>query len=135
MTKALAASYRAALLDNGVDIITGDVKIVALDNTYTYNAAHDFLDDIGGGSIVATSGNLASKTATGGTFDSADISIGSPAPGDTITQFWLYRDSGSAATSELIYYFNEDASAAAISLATDGTAKTVVVNASGWFKV
>jgi predicted HAD superfamily phosphohydrolase len=128
MTKALAASYRAALLDNGVDLITGDVKIVALDNTYTYNAAHDFLDDIGGGSIVATSGNLAS-------FDSADISIGSPAPGDTITQFWLYRDSGSAATSELIYYFNEDASAAAISLATDGTAKTVVVNASGWFKV
>jgi hypothetical protein len=133
MTKALAASYRAALLDNGVDLVSGNVKICGMSASYTYSTAHDFLDDVT--NIIATSGNLASKTNTGGVFDSADISLGSPAGGSTITQFWVYRDSGSSATSELVYYFNEDSTGAAISLATDGTEKTVTVNASGWFKV
>jgi len=133
MTKALAASYRAALLDNGVDLITGNVKVCALSASYVYSTAHDFHNDLT--NIIATSGNLASKTAVAGVFDSADISCGSPAGGSTITQFWLWRDSGVSATSELVYYFNEDSAAAAISIATDGTDKTVVVNASGWFKV
>jgi hypothetical protein len=135
MTKALAASYKAALLDNGVDLISGNVKIVALDSTYVYNAAHNFLDDIGGGSIVATSGNLASKTNTAGVFDAADVSLGSPAAGDTITQLWLYRDSGSAATSELVAYTDEDASAAALSIATNGEEITVTIAATGLFAV
>lgn len=135
MTKALAASYRAALLDNGVDLISGNVKVVALDSSYVYDAAHNFLDDIGGGAIIATSGNLSGKTATDGYFDATDVSLGSPTAGDTITQFWLYRDSGSAATSELVYYWNEDAAAAAISIATNGEDITILVNASGFFRV
>lgn len=133
MTKALAATYRAALLDNGVDLISGDVKVCGMSASYTYSAAHDFHADLT--NIIVTSGNLASKTATGGVFDSADILLGSPAGGSTITQFWVWRDSGVSATSELVYYFDEDSTGAAISIATDGTAKTLIVNASGWFKV
>lgn len=133
MTKALATAYRAALLDNGVDLISGNVKIAALSASYVYSAAHDFHSDLS--NIVTTSGNLASKTATDGYFDFADISVGSPAGGSTITQFWLYRDSGTSATSELVYYWNEDASAAAISIATNGEAITVVVPSGGLFRV
>src|SRR5690349_140475 len=134
MTKALSTAYLEKRATTGLNLSTQNLKIVALDATYTYSSAHDFLDDISGGAIVATSGNLGSKTTTGGVLDSADVSLGSPAAGDTITQFWLYRDTGSAATSELIYYWNEDASAAPISIATNGEAITVVVNASGYFR-
>lgn len=133
MTKAIAASYRALLLDNGVDLISGNVKISGLSASYTYSAAHNFHDDLT--NIVTTSGNLAGKTATDGYFDFTDVSVGSPAGGSTITQFWLWRDSGVSATSELVYYWNEDASAAAISIATNGEAITVVVPTGGLFRV
>lgn len=134
MTKALAPSYLVLRATTGLNLSSLNLKLVALDSTYVYSSAHDFLDDVGGGAIVATSGNLGSKTTAAGVFDSADVSLGSPVAGDTITQFWLYYDSGSGATSSLVYYFDEDASAAAISIATDGTEKTVLVSASGWFR-
>lgn len=134
MTKALAPTYLELRATTGLNLSSLNLKVVALDATYVYSAAHNFLDDIGGGAIVATSGNLASKTTTAGVLDAADLSLGSPAGGDTITQFWLYEDSGSAATSDLIYYWNEDASAAAISIATNGEAITIQWNASGIFR-
>jgi hypothetical protein len=134
MTKALAPSYLVLRATTGLNLSSLNLKLVALDATYVYSSAHDFLNDVDSGAIVATSGNLASKTTTAGVFDSADVSLGSPAGGDTITQFWLYYDSGSGATSSLIYYFNEDAAGSAISISTDGTEKTVTVNASGWFR-
>jgi hypothetical protein len=133
VTKALAASYRAALLDNGVDLVSGNVKVCALSASYVYSTAHDFHADLT--NIIATSGNLASKTNTAGVFDSADISLGSPAGGSTITQIWLWRDSGVSGTSELVYYFDEDSAGSPLSIATDGTEKIITVNASGWFKV
>lgn len=133
MTKALALSYRAALLDNGVDLISGNVKIAAMSSSYTYSTAHDFHSDLT--NIITTSGNLATKTAVDGYFDFDNISVGSPAGGSTITQFYLFLDTGTSATSPLVYYWNEDASAAAISIATNAEAITVVVPTGGLFRV
>jgi hypothetical protein len=134
MSKNLYPSYLVLRATTGLNLSSLNLKLVALDSTYVYSSAHDFLNDISGGAIVATSGNLGSKTTTAGVFDSADVSLGSPAAGDTITQFVLYYDSGSGATSSLIYHFDEDSAGSAISIATDGTEKTVTVNASGWFR-
>jgi hypothetical protein len=133
VTKQFYPSYKAALLDNGVDLISGNVKVCALSSTYVFSSAHDFHDDLSG--IIATSGNLATKTGVAGVFDSANISLGSPAGGSTITQIVLWRDSGTSATSELVYHFDEDSAGNPLSIATDGTEKTISVNASGWFRV
>lgn len=133
MTKALAASYRTLLLTTGINLSSVNLKICAMSSSYVYSAAHNFLDDVS--NIITTSGNLASKTTTDGYLDFADISVGSPAGGSTITQFWLYRDTGTAATSDLIYYWNEDAAAGAISISTNGEAVTVVVPTGGLFRV
>lgn len=132
MTKALFASYQEARLDNGVDLISGNVKVAALDASYVYDNAHQFFDDVTG--VVASSSNLTSKSNTGGVFNSDPANLGSPAPGDTVTQYVMYRDTGTPATSELVYYFNEDAAAAPISWATDGTPKTVTPTSPGWFR-
>lgn len=130
--KTLYPLYRAALLDNGVDLISLNVKVVGLDSTYTYDDAHEFLDDLTG--TVATSGNLASKTNTAGVFASADASLGSPTAGDTIVAYVMYRDSGTPSTSALVLYSDEDSAASPISVATDGTEKIIACPTPGWFR-
>ncbi len=132
MTKALAPSYLVLRATTGINLSSSNLKVIAMSSSYTYSAAHDFHSDVT--NIIATSGNLAGKTTALGVLDGTDLSLGSPAGGSTITQFWLYKDSGVSGTSDLIYYWNEDASAAAISIATNGEAITVVWNASGIFR-
>lgn len=134
MTKTTPNSYRQSLLDSSCPNLSSvNLKIAAMSSIYTYSTAHDFLNDVT--NIVTTSGNLASKTITNGSFDAADISVGSPAGGSTITQFWLYYDTGTSSTSPLLYYWNEDSAGSAIAIATNGEAITVSVHASGFFKV
>lgn len=135
MANALSNEFRRALLAADLDVIADNIKVVLLDATYTFNAAHDNLDDVGAGTRIATSGNLGSKTDTNGYFDSADVLFAAVAGGDTITQLWVYKDSGVESTSKLIAYYDTNAAAAAISVATNGGDVTVAPNASGWFRV
>lgn len=134
MTKRLSNAYKQKLLDSSApDLSSVNLKIVGSSASHVDSTAHDFLDDVT--NVITTSGNLAGKTITNGTFDATDISVGSPAGGSTITQFWLYHDTGTPATSTLIFYWNEDASAAAIAIATNGEAITAQFHASGLFTV
>ena len=135
MANALSNEFRRALLAADLDVIADNIKVVLLDNTYTYSSAHDNLDDVLAGARIATSGNLASKTGTDGYFDSADVVFTALAAGDTITGLWVYKDSGVESTSKLIAFYDTNASAAAISVATNGGDVTVAPNASGWFRV
>lgn len=134
MTKALAPTYAASLLTSAApDLSSVNIKVAGMSASYTYSSAHDFYNDVT--NVVQLSGNLAGKTTTAGTFDATDLVLGSPAGGSTITQFWLFYDTGTPSTSPLIYYWNEDSAGSAISIATDGTAITIIWNASGIFAV
>ena len=134
MTKALASAYREDLLDSSAPNLSSvNLKVAGMSSSYVYSAAHDFLNDVT--NIITTSGNLAGKTITGGTLDATDLAAGSPAAGSTITQFWLYHDTGVSSTSQLIYYWNEDSAGSAIAIATTGDSITIVWNASGIFTV
>jgi len=136
MTKRLSRAYAQKLLDSTApDLTAVNLKVAAIDASHVDSVAHDFLDDISGGDIVQTSGNLASKTIVNGVFDAADIAIGSPGSGGPITQNWLYHDTGSAATSLLIFYWDEDAAGSPISITVNGEAITYVWNAAGIFKI
>ena len=103
MASALYAKYKEALLTAGLNLTTQDIKVVLVDSAdYTLNLATDqYLSAIAAGGRVGTSGNLASKTVTGGVFDAADITI-TGVTGDQFEYIILYHDTGSAATSELI---------------------------------
>lgn len=132
MSNAIVNAYSEFLL---ADLIASNIKIVLLDNTYTFSSAHDNLNDVGSGARVATSGNLASKDDTNGYFDSADVTFPSLSAGDTITQFYLYKDTGVESTSKLVAYFDTNAAAAAISVTTTGGDLLVQPSASGWLKI
>jgi len=95
--------YALSLTLNGGSSVGADIKACLVSSAYTYNSAHDFLDDLAG--IQETSANLGSKTIVNGTFDAADITFTATA-GDPATALVLYVDSGVAGTSRLIAYLD-----------------------------
>jgi hypothetical protein len=133
MANLIYPKYKELIISgasNG-NLSTGNVKAVLVDAAdYTYSAAHQFLSDITVGGRVATSGNLASKTVASGVFDSADFSF-TAVTGDPSEIIVLYVDTGSAATSPLVAYY--DTSITGIPVTPNGGDINVAVNASGWF--
>ncbi len=103
MASALYTKAKEALLNGEIDLLDDDVKVILVDSTlYTRNLLTDeFLDDIAGGAIVATSGNLSGKTTTGGVFDATDVTF-TEVTGDEFEYVIIYQDTGDAATSRLI---------------------------------
>lgn len=132
--KTLYPAYAESLLDSSAPDLTGtNIKITALDSTYVYDAAHVTLDDLTG--VIATSGNLASKSIAGGVFHAADVSLGSPSAGDEIVALVMYRDTGTPSTSGLMAYTDEDAGGSPISIDTDGAEVTVDFDPTTIFSV
>lgn len=133
MANLIYPKYKEKLISGGsnVNLSTGNIKAVLVDGAdYTYSAAHEFLSDITAGGRVATSGNLASKTVASGVFDSADPAF-TAATGDVSEIVVLYVDTGSAATSSLVAYY--DTGITGIPVTPNGGDINVTVNASGWF--
>ncbi len=134
MANAVYPKGKKAILDGDVDFLTDTIKIVLVDATYTYSTAHDFLDDIAAGDRVATSAALSSKTTTDGAFDAADVTFTS-LTGNTVTSWVLFKDTGSAATSQLIAYFDTVSGGGALSFTPNGGNFTLSFGASGIFTI
>jgi hypothetical protein len=133
MTKTLVDTYREQILDDGADLITGNVKICGTGSGHTYTGAEEFLDDLS--DVIATSANLGSKTKVDGYFDAADTNLGSPAAGPPITALWTYLDTGTPATSRLVHYTDEDAAGDPLSITPNGEQINLTFHTSGLFRV
>lgn len=96
---------REGFLDGSISWTSANIKAVLVDTAaYTVNlATHQFLSDIAAGARIATSGNLAGKTATAGVADADDITFTSVG-GASAEAVVLYKDTGTASTSPLIWY-------------------------------
>jgi hypothetical protein len=108
MVNAVYPLYKQALLDAdaNVDLIAGDVKAILVDTAdYTFSNAHDFLNDVPVAARVATSGNLASKTVTNGTFDCANFTW-TAVTGDISEAVIFFIDTGVETTSRLVVYLD-----------------------------
>jgi hypothetical protein len=128
MANAVQSSALAAILAAYVSGKT--LKVVLVDGAYTYSAAHDFLSDVPAGNRIATA-TLASVTTTGGVLDAADPTFPTVPAGDTIAGYWVYADSGTEATSDLLAWFDHDSGGSVISLPTNGSDIDLTLNASG----
>ena len=111
---------RQGFLGGDIAADTDAIKVVLLDASYAYDAAHDFLDDIGAGARVATSANLTGKTITDGVFDADDVTLTAVPLGDTVTQVALFQSTGADATSRLIAHFDTKSDDTPISVVTNG---------------
>lgn len=95
MANALFDKGRQAFLEGDIDWTTAVIK-AALVRGYTPNlATHTFVSDVtgAGGTLVATSGALASKTATDGVADAADVTFSAVAAGAAIPYVLIFQSS------------------------------------------
>lgn len=94
MASSLFNPGREGFLNGEIDWDTAVVK-AALVRGYTFDASHKFVSDVtgAGGTLVATSAALASKTVTDGVADAADVTFSSVAAGAAIPAIVLFQSS------------------------------------------
>lgn len=124
-----AAVYPSALdqfLQAGINLASVDAKIVAVTSGYVYSAAHDFLDDVGGGFRLGTPESLTAKTFTSGLFSAAAMTYTGVALAAVIAGFVGYVNTGVEATSRLVWF--EDRNADGSPIAFTGTGAGIPVS-------
>jgi hypothetical protein len=109
-----------------VNMVSDNIKLLFYSGAIT--TTWEFVSDLTGASIIARSGNLASKTVTNGVFDAADITV-TAVSGSAFTHVILYKDAGSDATDALIAVYD------VASFTPNGGDITVVFNSSGLFSI
>lgn len=110
-----------------IDLDTAVLKS-ALVRGYTFNAAHDFVDDVtgAGGTLVATSSALGGVTFTDGVLDANDPTFSAVAAGAAITSVIIFQASAVGGGADVA------ASAQRLITHLDGKFRfTVAANASG----
>lgn len=120
MANALKPKGREAFLAGDAAWDTDTFKIVLVDNTHTEGSGVVNLSDIASGARVATSPALSGKGVTDGWATASNPVFAAVPSGDTITQAYCFRDSGSESTSVLIAYWDTKSDTTPISLATNG---------------
>lgn len=104
MANALYDKGREAFLKGAIDVSSDDIIAILVDASgYTPNLTTDqFLSDISGGAVLATSDPLTTPTTTAGVFDADDVlwaSVPATGQGDFVI---LVKDTGTPSTSPLI---------------------------------
>lgn len=117
-------SARTLAATTGIGWLTDNIRIVLVDVAYVYDEAHDFLDDVAAGARVATSGNLSSKTVSGGVCDAADV-VFSSLTGDDVTGIVVYNHTGVESTSDLLVYYDRYSTGSLINFVPGGGDATV----------
>ena len=132
MANKLYPKSKKQFLQAGIDLSAVNVRAILVDTgAYTYNDAHDFLDDIPSGARIAVSGNLAGKAfGDDGSFDSDDPTF-TGVSGASIEAIVLYVHTGTDSTSRLILY--QDAGVTGLPLTPDGSDVQITVDGGGWF--
>src|SRR5688500_12708176 len=94
--------------DEGIDWGADNIRLCFV-NSFAFNAAHDFLDDVPGGNRVAFAVtelvNLGGKSLSGGKFIAADQAYVA-VTGSVVQAIIVYMAAASEATSPLLFYID-----------------------------
>jgi hypothetical protein len=132
MANAIYPKAKEQMLQGGLNMSSGTVKMALIDlGTYTYNASHEFFDDISG--VVGTPVEITPKTFANGIFDSSSDVVFSSVTGDTVEALVIYIDTGNPATSRLIAFL--DTNQSGLPVTPNGGDITFSPNASGIFQL
>ena len=133
MANKLYPKGRQKFLEGSIHWLTDDIRIDLIDTLiYTYDDAHEFLDDVitGGSPADPTVGPyqiLAGKTSTSGVADATDVVFPSVV-GPSVEAMVVSKWTGNSATSPLIAYID---SAAGLPFTPAGINQTVVFDNGG----
>jgi hypothetical protein len=129
MANAIYPKYMEAVIQaSSGSSLAGTLKAVLIDTAdYTYNAAHDFYDDVSAGA-VGTPQTIGSKTYTNGLLDGADVTF-TAVTGDQSEAVILFLDTGTPSTSRLVAYL--DTGVTGLPVTPNGGDITITWNAGG----
>jgi len=116
-----------AFLKGEIDWSSDTFKAVLVNDTYTFSAGDEFLDDIASGERSGISDTITGKTTTDGYAGCDALQFSTPDTAETVTGLWVYKHTGTESTSRLIAFFDAKASGAAISVLTTGAPLIVQV--------
>lgn len=104
MANALYDKGREGFLDGSIDWDTGDIRVMLVRSTYTFDAADQFLADLGAVDN-GRSAALGSKTVTSGVADAADTSLTATAA-VACNALVIFQHTGADATARVIAYLD-----------------------------
>jgi hypothetical protein len=125
MPNGLWDTGRNAFLTGGINWTSDTIKMVLLDTTYTYSAAHANLSDISAGARIATATIAGASASAGIANATSPITFSSVSNTNQLTQSAIYKDTGTASTSTLICYLD---GRILITIAAGATSATVTVD-------
>lgn len=108
MANELYPKFKELALGGGADLVNGVVKLALIDVAqYTYSPSHQYFASAQA-AVVSLPQSLVNKTVTNGVFDADDVTFPSVLPaGTTVEALILFLDTGTAATSPLIAFFDQ----------------------------
>lgn len=104
MASAIYPKAKEQLLQAGINLVSDDIRVMLVLSSYTYNAAHVFLADLGAVDN-GRSAALGTKDVTNGVFDAADSTLTATA-GTASNALIVFKHTGSDATARLIAYID-----------------------------
>lgn len=125
MANALYDTGRNAFLNGEINFTSNTIKMALLSDGYTPNlASHDFYNDVSS-FVVGTPQSLTNKTANAGVAGCDDVSFGPVASGSNVNYILIYKDTGTAGTSQLIALYD---TATGLPFATSGADITIRID-------
>jgi len=134
MATVVYPKYLEALHAGGnIDLASADVRAILVDLAdYTYNAAHDFLNDVPSAARVAVTASLTGKTLTNGTFDCAD-SLFPNVSGDPSEAIIFYIHDGGDDTARRLISFHDTGTG--LPVTPNGATINLIINAAGVYSL
>lgn len=132
MSNTLYPSARSSFCKGEIDWEDGgtDFTVYLLDSSYTYDSGDEFVSAISG-SILGTPQVLTGNTVLDdGICDSDDLNYPGVSIGETVVAIVIAIDTGSTATSPLIYFADTNNDTTPINRAGDGSVIPLVWAAS-----
>lgn len=110
---------------------TDDIRCAMLLSSYSFSAAHDFLDDVSASQAVNGTSAALTITVASGVIDIADFTV-TPDTAQMVGSLMFYQHTGTESTAALLFFI-DSAKASNLPLSTDGSAVNVVID-NGTFK-
>lgn len=104
MSSAVFPKAKERALGAGLDLVSLDIRVMLVLSTYTYDAADEFVADLGAVDN-GRSAALGTKSITNGIFDAADSTLNATA-GTASNALVLFIHTGVDATARLIAYID-----------------------------
>jgi hypothetical protein len=93
-------------LGAGLDLLNADVRAMLVKSAYAYDAADEFLADVGAGNDNGRSAALAGKSITDGVFDANDSTLNAGAA-STSNALIVFIHTGNDATARVVAYIDD----------------------------